>query len=101
MAEAYRIIFALTMQLEGGWTATFPLDRRGQAAPRRANDAKDGMPHWPKKRTIDLRVGDQVFFRGAWHRINSIRAARDGWLDLYSVKQCQDGGYIYRPRKPR
>ncbi len=101
MAEAYRIIFVLTMQLEGGWTATFPLDRRGQAAPRRANDGKDGMPHWPKKRTIDLREGDQVFFRGAWHRINSIRAARDGWLDLYSVTQCRDGGYIYRPRKPR
>jgi hypothetical protein len=101
MAKAYRIIFALTMQLEGGWTATFPLDCRGQAAPPRAKDAKDGMPHWPKKRTIDLRVGDQVFFRGAWHRIDPIRATRDGWLDEYSAEQCRDGGYIYRPRTPR
>ena len=101
MAKAYRIIFALAMQLEGGWTATFPLDRRGQAAPRRANDAKDGMPHWPKKRTIDLRVGDQVFFRGAWHRIRSIRAARDGWLDEDSAKECRDGGYVYRPQRAR
>jgi hypothetical protein len=76
--KSYRIIFALTMQLEGGWTATFPLDRRGQATPRRANDAKDGMPHWPKKRTIDLRVGDQVFFRGglASHTFDSIGGGR-------------------------
>ena len=101
MAKAYRIIFALTMQLEGGWTATFPLDRRGQAAPRRANDAKDGMPHWPKKRTIDLRVGDQVFFRGAWHRIRSIRATRDGWLSAEEAEKCKDDGYLFRPRKPR
>ena len=101
MAKAYRIIFALTMQLEGGWTATFPLDRRGQAAPRRANDAKDGMPHWPKKRTIDLRIGDQVFFRGAWHRIRSIRAARDGSLSVEEAEKCKDDGYLFRPRKLR
>jgi hypothetical protein len=30
MAKAYRIVVALTMQLEGGWTATFPLDRRAK-----------------------------------------------------------------------
>jgi hypothetical protein len=75
MAKAYRIIYALTMQLEGGWTATFPLDRRGQAVPRRANDVKNGRPHWPKKRTVDLQVGDQVFFRGCWRDSSGA-----GWL---------------------
>src|SRR5687767_5712706 len=101
MAKPLRIIYALTFQLEGGLSATLPLNRSGQAAPSRANDAKNGMPHWPKKRTIDLRVGDQVFFRGCWRTIQGIRAARDAWLTAEEARAVGDAGYVYRPRKPR
>jgi hypothetical protein len=100
-AKQFRIIYALTFKLEGGVSATLPLDRRGQAAPSRANDAKNGMPHWPKKRTIDLRVGDKIFFRGCWRVIREIRATRDAWLTTAEARQCRDDGYLYRPRKPR
>jgi hypothetical protein len=101
MAKPYRIIYALTFKLEGGLSTTLPLTRSGQAAPSRANDAKNGMPHWPKKRTIDLRVGDQVFFRGCWRTIRAIRATRDAWLTAEEARAIGDEGYVYQPRKPR
>jgi hypothetical protein len=96
--KPYRIVYALTFKLEGGVSATLLLGRNGQAAPSRANDCKNGMPHWPKKRTIDLRVGDQVFFRGCWRTIRAVAAARDGWLTASEARECRDGGYLYRPR---
>jgi len=74
-----------------------PLDRNGQAAPARGNDATNGMPHWPKKRTIDLRVGDKLYYRGCWHVILAIRAATDAWLTPAEADACRDDGYIYRP----
>jgi len=101
MDRPYRIIFALTFKLEGGISTTMPVGRNGQAAPVRANDAKNGMPHWPKKRTVDLRVGDQLFFRGCWRKILAIRAAGDAWLSESEARQCKDAGYLYRPRKPQ
>jgi hypothetical protein len=97
MQRPYRIIYALSLALEGGATAMLPLDRRGQAAPSRSNDAKNGMPHWPKKRTIDLRVGDKVYWRGSWHVILKIRAVREAWLTAEEAAACREGGYIYRP----
>jgi hypothetical protein len=100
-AKPYRIIYALTFELEGGFSATLPLGRNGQAAPVRANDCKNGMPHWPKKRTVDLRVGDQVFFRGCWRRIREIQAAGEAWLTAAEARECGEAGYLYRPRKPR
>jgi hypothetical protein len=98
MARTLRIIYALHFTLEGGLSCVVPLDRRGQASPGRAHDAKDGMPHWPKKRTIDLRVGDSVFYRGCWRAIRGIRAARDAWLTVAEARELGgDEGYVYRP----
>jgi hypothetical protein len=99
--KPFRIIYALSFKLDNGASMTLALNRNGQAAPARANDRKNGMPHWPKKRTIDLRVGDMVYFRGAWHTIHAISAARDNWLSTQEAATCSDVGYIYRPRKPR
>jgi hypothetical protein len=98
MLRPYRIIYALSLALEGGASAMLPLDRRGQAAPARGNDAKNGMPHWPRTRTIDLRVDDKLYYRGCWHVILAIRAVRDAWLTAAEAEACRDDGFIYRPR---
>ena len=47
MGKPYRIIYSLDFTLEGGTSLIVPLDRLGQAAPRRSNDLKHGMPTRP------------------------------------------------------
>jgi len=99
--KPYRIIFELTFNLEGGGALTLPLTRDGQAAPRRARDRRDGMPQLPKRRTIDLRIGDLVYHRGGWRKLAGVRATRDAWLSSAEARECRQTGYLYRPRKPR
>jgi len=45
-----------------------------------------------------LRLGDKVYYRGCWHLILKIRAARDAWLTDAEAEACRDDGYIYQPR---
>lgn len=81
-----RIIYSLRFDLDGHTSLVVPIDRRGQAAPRRAKDAKNCMPKPPKRRTIDLRPGDEVFARNCWRRILAVEVARDDWLTVDEAK---------------
>ena len=38
------------------------------------------MPRLLKRRTIDLRPGDEVYYRRQWRKIVAAKAGRDAWL---------------------
>jgi len=71
------------------------LDRRGQAVSSRVNDKNQGRPR-DKKRTIDLRPGDEVYRFESWRKISSIRAVKDAWLTPEQARQLKgERGYLY------
>jgi hypothetical protein len=100
IATAYCIIFALKMKRVGRWTATFPFKRRSQAAPRQANDAKDGMLLGPRNERLTCKSATKCF-SGGRGIASSLFERRGTAGSMHSVKHCRDDGYIYRPRKPR
>lgn len=95
-----RVIYSLLVKLGpgGATTAIIPLDRQGQAAPRRCGSRKDGMPRPPIRRTVDLRPGDEMYFRRAWRTIAQVSALRDAWLQDGEAVEGKDG-YVYRVRR--
>jgi len=104
----HRVIFSLYVEFDylpgeerrGGLALCVPLDRNGM--PSGAYHDGNGRPRAPKRRTIDLRVGDQMMSSGQWRTIKSIRAYRDFWLtDKEAERHRQSGGtdgYVYRLR---
>ena len=102
MDRSLRVIFVLHFALEGDASLVVALNRQGQAMHVRARDRKQGMPEPPKRRTVDLRVGDRVMYRDGWRRILAIQALRSMWLTVDEARRLPgDEGYIYRPRKRR
>src|SRR5687767_9551995 len=101
MRKPYRLIYALHFTLEGGSSLVVSLNRLGQADHVRSRERRQGMPHPPKRRTVDLRVGDKLMYRDGWRKILAERAVRDDWLTAAEARACKADGYIYRPRKPR
>jgi hypothetical protein len=68
------------------------LDRAGMTC-----SGSNGLPRPPKRRTIDLRVGDHVLCAGQWRTIKGIKAYRENWLTEAQAAACQGGhGYLYR-----
>ena len=56
------------------------------------------MPRPPKRRTIDLRPGDEVYYRRQWRKIVAVKAGRDAWLsDAEAIEGYE--GYAYRVRR--
>lgn len=60
----------------------------------------NGAPRPPKRRTIDLRPGDQMLCMGEWTTIRSIQAFRDAWLTEEQAQAWKDDGYLYLPARP-
>lgn len=104
----YRIIYSLLFDLEplpDAWPGSITcliiqLDRQGmsQKNGRRGN----GLPRPPKRRTVDLRVGDQIFCDGNWRTILDVKAYRDNWLtDAQAANRKGDDGYVYAVREQK
>jgi hypothetical protein len=82
----HRIIYSIYIELEplpkqpqDAYTALcVPL--KGDGMPGGNPSCTNGRPRAPRRRTIDLRVADQILYMGRWHTIKSIVAYRDGWL---------------------
>lgn len=104
-AATHRVIFSLYFGLER------PSDERGRGALalvvqlRRDGQAHNmgkgnGRPRPPKRRTIDLRPGDELLCGGRWTRIASVLAYRAHWLtDSQAADRLADAagdGYVYR-----
>jgi hypothetical protein len=94
----HRIIYSLRYWLEplptdppGSSTAiTVQLNRAGISCGRNSRPRH-------KKRTIDLRVGDELMCNGRWRKIVEIEADRQGWLnDEKAAARTDDYGYSYR-----
>jgi hypothetical protein len=94
MRTPYRVIYAVRLDL-GGVYLVVPLNRQGE--PLNA-DTLDGTPRPPKRRTIDLRIGDYVSLCGIWRRIDGVSADRDGWMTDRQSMQYRGPGYVYLPR---
>jgi hypothetical protein len=99
----HRIIYSIYVELEppagdasGAYEALcVPLKRDGM--PGGNPSSSNGRPRPPKRRTIDLRVGDQILCMGRWRTIKSIVAYRDGWLTEQAAESSQVvDGYVYR-----
>jgi hypothetical protein len=94
MRTPYCVIYAVRFDL-GGVSVVVPLNRQGQPL---NSDTLDGTPRSPKRRTIDLRIGDYVSLCGKWRRINGVSADRDGWLTERQSMQYRGPGFVYLPR---
>jgi hypothetical protein len=57
----------------------------------------NGAPRPPKRRTLDLRPGDQLLCEGQWRTIRSVVAFRDQWLTEEQAERDRGEGYLYRP----
>ena len=70
------------------------LDRSGMPADKHQGN---GRPRPPVRRTIDLRVGDEILVGGRWRRIVAIDVEADGWFEGDDAATWPGDGYIYRP----
>lgn len=57
------------------------------------------MPRKPKRRTIDIRAGDQVLCMGEWRPVLAVAAFRWSWISEESARgwEPETGGYVYHP----
>ncbi len=103
---AYRIIYSLYFELgpiplqkpEFILALVVPLDRRGMPAGKRSD--RNGYPRPPKRRTIDLRVGDEIWCGRHWVNIKKVEAHRDSWLTWEEAFACKGNeGFLYRVKK--
>jgi len=98
----HRVIEAIYFELErpAGDSATTPgaliiwLTRDGMTQNR--SGIGNGRPRPPKRRTIDLRVGDYLLCAGRWARITGARAHSSSWLTDAEAAVYQGNGYMYR-----
>jgi hypothetical protein len=90
MHTPYRVIYAVRLDLGG-----VPLNREGQPL---KSDTLDGTPRPPKRRTIDLRIGDYVSLCGTWRRIAGISADSCGYMTQRQAMQYRGPGFVYLPR---
>lgn len=94
----YRLIFHLKFYFGPLTYMIVPLDRAGQSI---TDGNTNGRPRPPVKRTIDLRVGDEILSDGQWMRITAIEPWREWWLAEESAADRDVGngyGYLYRPK---
>jgi len=50
-----------------------------------------------RRRTVNLRPGDQIMWHKHWRYIERVTVCRDAWLTEAEALACQDEGYVYRP----
>jgi hypothetical protein len=97
----HRVIEAIRFELEGGGANGLTrsgalivwLNRQGQTQNR--SGVGNGRPRPPKRRTIDLRVDDELLCAGRWARITGIRAHASSWLTETEAKAYPGDGYVY------
>jgi hypothetical protein len=69
-----------------------PLDRDGMGVGRGTN----GTPRPPKRRAMDLRVGDYILIGGQWRKIKNLEAYRANVVsDEYAATTKDYSGYMY------
>jgi hypothetical protein len=68
------------------------LDRFGRSKAKGGN----GKPRPPKRRTVDLRVGDCLLCNSRWARITGARAFSSAWLTDAEASAYSGDGYVYR-----
>ena len=97
--ERLRIIYEIEIELMNGYKMAVELDRNGNAIPKVGAEVDDGRPK-EKRRTIDLRRGDEVMRYGGWCKIRRIRSLRSELVAAEIVHRLpKNDGYIYRLKK--
>jgi len=98
----YRVIYMLYFDLgqpPGGKPGSsmalcVPLDRHGM--PYGPGGNSNGRPRPPKRRTIDLRSGDEILCSGRWQTIRGVTAYRANDLtEAQAIAHQGDCGYVY------
>jgi hypothetical protein len=56
----------------------------------------NGRPRPPRRRTVDLRVGDFLLCNGRWARVVGARAFSSAWLTEAEAAAYYGDGYVYR-----
>jgi hypothetical protein len=94
----YRVIFSIVYWVEPppGVHSTcmhVNLDRRGMTL-----HPTNGRPRPPVKRTIDLRIGDEILFEQQWQKIVEVEVFTDRWFTDEQLPSYENGGdgYVYR-----
>jgi hypothetical protein len=70
------------------------INRHGQSQNR--SGIGNGRPRPPKRRTVDLRVGDYMLCAKRWAKITGIRAHCSSWLTEAEAVAYRGDGYVYR-----
>jgi hypothetical protein len=73
------------------------LNRDGTAQNR--GGTHNGRPRPPKRRAVDLRIGDELLCGGRWAKITGARAFSSAWLTFAEAAEYSGDGYVYRVRE--